>query len=496
MKKLKSFLIITVTMALTLSSFSACTKTTKTNSNSTSKTSNSQSASIDEISQLRANALKDVAFAQRTPEKDKYDFGGKKVIIGSPWIHDLFLEPGTTEAGDKWLARVSEVEKSLNVKIETATSEHGLFCDKISTAAQAGTKFADIIEIDSRWLSVLVYPGFIKPLNQLKTGLNIKDEKWHPTQIVASKLAKNIYGVKAAPVELQNVIFWNKTLFEEQNLPNLYEIYEKKEWTWNKMKEVAAQATKIGSDGTVEQWGLGGAETERSLILSNNGTIMSEDSEGKLRFTMNNPNTIAGLEFLQDLLYKSKVMEPVNVTADWRYQFEQFTNRIYAMISAPFYTTDIYYQFMEDDFGLIPFPMGPEMKDYIVPAEFNRNWGILNNNPDEDMASVVMDALFSPYADDTKDSWKARYTNVLRDDESMKIVEYLLSENRYKLDLTGYFPLVGTSSDIVGWYKNPNGNIYYSVYSNQKTPAAAIAEKEDQAKTLINDFYANLTVKK
>ncbi|MHB8964100.1 MAG: hypothetical protein ACYC5K_13220, partial [Saccharofermentanales bacterium] len=211
-----------------------------------------------------------------------------------------------------------------------------------------------------------------------------------------------------------------------------------------------------------------------------------------LRFTMNNPNTIAGLEFMQDLLYKSKVMEPVNVTADWRYQFEQFMNRMYTMVAAPFYTVDIYYQFMEDDFGLVPFPMGPQMDDYVVPAEFNRNWALMNNNPEEEMASVIMDALFSPYAGDDENTWKTRYTDVLRDDESMAVIEYLLKGNRFRLDLTGYFPDVGTSSDIIGWYKNPNNNIYYSVYTNQKTPAAAISEKEDQAKTLINDFYANL----
>lgn len=496
MKQKRTIIAIIMIFVLFTGILSSCAKDGQTKSNDSGTSKSVASVVADPLKTMRDSVLKDVAFAQRTPAKDKYDFGGKKVILASPWIHDLFLEPGTTEAGDKWLARVSEVEKALNVKIETVSVEYGYFCDKIFTAAQAGTKFADIIELDSRWLSILVYPGYIKPLNQLKTGVDIKNEKWHPTQLAASKLAKNIYGVKSDPVELQNVIFWNKTLFAEQNLPNLYDFFTNKTWTWDKMKEIAAKATKIGADGTVEQWGIGGAETERSLILSNNGTIMTEDNEGKLRFSMNNPNTIAGLEFLQDLLYKSKVMEPVNVTADWRYQFEQFTNRIYAMVAAPFYTADIYYQFMEDDFGLVPFPMGPQAKDFIVPSELNRNWALINNNPDEDMSSVVMDALFAPYAEDDKDSWKARYTNVLRDDESMKVVEYLLSDSRYKLDLTGYFTKVGTSSDIIGWYKNPNNNIYYSVYTNQKTPAAAISEKEDQAKTLINDYYANLNVKK
>lgn len=491
MKKAKKIGVFLLAMLMSISALSACSKTSPT-SGTNSQISQAVSSETDETETLRAEILKDVAIAQRSEPKDTYDFGGKTVIFASPWIHDLILDPGTTEAGDKFLERIREVEETFNVAIETATSEYGYFCDKIFTAAAAGTKFADIIELDSRWLSILAYPGYIKPLNQLATGVDIKDPKWHPTQLSASKLSKNIYGVKNVPVEMQNVIFWNKTLFEEQNLPNLYDLYEAKLWTWDKMKEIAALGTKIGADGTVEQWGLGGAETERDLILSNDGTIMSEDSEGKLRFTMNNPNTIAGLEFLQDLLYKSKVMEPVNVTADWRYQFEQFTNRIYTMVAAPFYTVDIYYQFMEDDFGIVPFPMGPQMDDYVVPAEFNRNWALMNNNPDEEMASVVMDALFSPYAGDDENSWKTRYTDVLRDDESMAIIEYLLKDNRFRLDMTGYFPDVGTSSDIIGWYKNPNNNIYYSVYTNQKTPAAAISEKEDQAKTLIEDFYANL----
>ena len=108
------------------------------------------------------------------------------------------------------------------------------------------------------------------------------------------------------------------------------------------------------------------------------------------------------------------------------------------------------------------------------------------------MASVVMDALFSPYADDTADSWKDRYTEVLRDEESMAIIEQLLSGDHFVLDITGYFPKVGTSSDVIGWYKSANNCIYYNVYTNRKTPAAAIAEKQDQAKTLIDDFFKDI----
>ncbi|MHB8962914.1 MAG: extracellular solute-binding protein, partial [Saccharofermentanales bacterium] len=284
MKKIKGLLTIILAMMVAAGSLSACGTADPTNGTS-SESISVVSSVTDETEALRTEILSDVAIAQRSEPKDSYDFGGKTVIFASPWVHDLILEPGTTEAGDKFLERIREVEENFNVKIETATSEYGYFCDKIFTAAAAGTKFADIIELDSRWLSILAYPGYIKPLNQLTTGVDIKDPKWHPTQLSASKLSKNIYGVKSVPVEMQNVIFWNKTLFEEQNLPNLYELYENKTWTWDKMKEIAALGTKIGADGTVEQWGLGGAEIERDLILSNDGSIMSEDSEGKLRFT-------------------------------------------------------------------------------------------------------------------------------------------------------------------------------------------------------------------
>lgn len=480
--------------AILISTFASCGGDSKEPTNSGSSSSTPSVTDSAEMEKMRNEILKDVTFEEREAEKDSYDFGGKTVIIGSPWIHELFLEPGTTEAGDKWLARVKEVEDKYNVKIKTVSTEYGYFCDQLMTAAQANTKFADIIELDSRWLAILGYPGYIKPLNKVKTGINIKDAKWHPTQLRASKQNKNIYGVKKDPVEMQNVVFWNKTLFSEQGLPDLYELVEKKEWTWDKMKEIAVQATKDSdNDGTPDQWGFGGCETERSFILSNGGSIMKETADGKMEFTMNNPATIEGLDFLQDLMYKTKCMEVVDVNADWRYQCDpQFMNRVYAMVSFPFYGADVWFQYMEDDWGVVPFPIGPKMDDYIIPAEYNRNWALTNNNPDEEMASVVMDALFSPYADETADSWKDRYTEVLRDEESMNIIEQLLAGDHFVLDITGYFPKVGTSSDIIGWYKSANNCIYYNVYTNRKTPAAAIAEKQDQAKTLIDDFFKDI----
>ncbi|HEY5434410.1 MAG TPA: sugar ABC transporter substrate-binding protein, partial [Candidatus Limnocylindrales bacterium] len=116
----------------------------------------------------------------------------------------------------------------------------------------------------------------------------------------------NLYGL---PRDLNTIaLFYNKTMFDAAGLP-----YPDETWDWNKLVEVATKLT-LTSGGKTSQWGFYTETSDMenywsSLVWQAGGDILSAD---KKTVVINSDQAAAGIQFLQDLIYKDKVMaQPV-----------------------------------------------------------------------------------------------------------------------------------------------------------------------------------------
>jgi multiple sugar transport system substrate-binding protein len=116
----------------------------------------------------------------------------------------------------------------------------------------------------------------------------------------------HLYGL---PRDLNTIaLFYNKTMFDAAGLP-----YPDATWDWNKLVEVATKLTK-SSNGKTSQWGFYTETSDMenywsSLVWQAGGDILSAD---KKTVVINSDQATAGIQFLQDLIYKDKVMaQPV-----------------------------------------------------------------------------------------------------------------------------------------------------------------------------------------
>lgn len=116
----------------------------------------------------------------------------------------------------------------------------------------------------------------------------------------------NLYGL---PRDLNTIaLFYNKTMFDAAGLP-----YPDETWDWNKLVEVATKLTRT-SGGKTSQWGFYTETSDMenywsSLVWQAGGDILSAD---KKTVVVNSDQSAAGIQFLQDLIYKDKVMaQPV-----------------------------------------------------------------------------------------------------------------------------------------------------------------------------------------
>jgi multiple sugar transport system substrate-binding protein len=180
-----------------------------------------------------------------------YDFGGRTIRYVN-WGH-----PGPTEVTPKREDRIPELEKKFNCKFEFFTIPMDNYLETFTSSTLAGDPMAEIVQMHIMWFYPgLASKGFLTPLDDLGV-FDFDDPKWDPLMKKYGSFKGKIYSMATGKTPPQGGIFWNKTLFERDNLPDLYELQNNYEWTWDKFREIAILATRdTDGDGSIDQWGI------------------------------------------------------------------------------------------------------------------------------------------------------------------------------------------------------------------------------------------------
>ena len=147
-------------------------------------------------------------------------------------------------------------------------------------------------------------------------------------------------------------LYYNKTMFDAAGLP-----YPDDTWDWAKLVEVGKQLTLRDSAGAVSQWGFYTETTDMenywsSLVWQNGGDVISADHRTSL---VGSDAAVGGLQFLQDLIWKDKIMPDAAVTDVLGDAFEQGQAAMEAngsWLVATHLAAGL-------DFGIAPLPKGP-----------------------------------------------------------------------------------------------------------------------------------------
>ncbi|HSS36613.1 MAG TPA: sugar ABC transporter substrate-binding protein [Patescibacteria group bacterium] len=148
-------------------------------------------------------------------------------------------------------------------------------------------------------------------------------------------------------------LYYNKKMFDAAGLP-----YPDDTWDWAKLVEVAKKLTLRGADGKVSQWGLYTETTDMEnfwseLVWQNGGEIISPDKKTSL---VASDQAAGGIQFLQDLVWKDKVIpDPAIWPSDSGDAFEQGKAAMEANGSWLVAT----HEAAGIDFGIAPLPKGP-----------------------------------------------------------------------------------------------------------------------------------------
>jgi len=239
-----------------------------------------------------------------------YDFGGETVTIVEFWGGGVFNEGAGA-------SHLEAIEEKYNCVIEFAWpgGDHNAFVETLATFVMEGAQNV-VFEGQNQWIYYAAAEGLLLPLT------DVLDEGYYAAlpggvgQVMPehNNFFGEVYGFECGWMggpdkffQETQAVYWNKELFERENLPNPYELYENGEWNWENFKDIAIRATvDTDGDGEIDQWGftarggIGEPGTVEYFIYMN-GAEPVRFEDGRLLFTMNEPAAMEALEYFAEL---------------------------------------------------------------------------------------------------------------------------------------------------------------------------------------------------
>lgn len=359
------------------------------------------------------------------------DYGGITIRIGDPW-GIATLEPGQNDRTDRILERIAQVEAKYNVKIELVRYPDD-YVENTVAAIMAGEPYAELMFAQPWFMMGYYQAGAMKDLTDL--GLNFDDPVLSQVAVDhATILGRNYgflqgsYGLTASTAGSITALVFNKRLLDEAGLEYPYELVEKGEWTFDAFRKYAQTLTKdTDSDGITDQWGItaysNGWELGLALIAANGGQIVDKNADPP-RMAVGDPNAMEGMQFYYDLIHvdQTYLPQPENEMAG----IETFIAGKSAFCQVVGWTLDtISGSALEDEYGIVPIPMGPKATDYrnrVSPQLFYIPVSVSDETA-KAAFQVYCDLARTPYPELTlEEELENNWIGRCRDEESLSIM--------------------------------------------------------------------------
>ena len=155
------------------------------------------------------------------------------------------------------------------------------------------------------------------------------------------------------------IIWYNTQILEQNGLEKPWDIYQRGEWDWDVLTEMAIALTQDkDGDGVIDQYGF--QEVSLNWKTWTEVPYVTVTAEGEYVNNMRNPRLYVGVEILSPLYAKHKVMAPGNY-------LKNFTGGKTAMVDAPQWLYMRFNEMAADGIvEVVPYPRIPgEDKTYL-----------------------------------------------------------------------------------------------------------------------------------
>lgn len=289
------------------------------------------------------------------------------------------------------VALISSIEQKYNCKIEFKyVGDPTVYFKAWTAAAQAGTHFADIIQMGTN----VVYPTHIKAgyLTKLDDYINAKDIIYNQNAMSQTEYEGSHYITVMSNRMYSPVgLFFNKKIFStfNQQTPDTY--VEANNWTWDTFLELAKKTT--GSNNGVDYYGYGLEATDATYWAISNGGKKVVKKDGKYTFNMGSSQYLKGIQFAYDLYNTHKVTAPKVKSAEFLWG----DGKIAMYLALPGKGASFMEKLGSKNVGFTYMPKGPDVKDYTATVEETTAFAIPSTVSNPEAISQIMYDFTYPY---------------------------------------------------------------------------------------------------
>lgn len=438
-------------------------------------------------------------FEHLEPRTDMQDFElvvfsrGEESGYGTAWMTiDLVAEEKNDEPiNDSVYERNNIIEEKYGFTIKEIISPKDPAL-QAQNEIKAGQSAFNLIIADGKNSAILGMGGYLCDLNSA-SNLVLEAPWWdqyaNKDLSIGGKLYFTTGDLSISCMDATWVTFFNKTVHEQYNIEDLYELVKNGEWTIDKVTEISKKiSSDVNSDGRYDANDRYGYAYEPfnnyALFHSLGCSIVSKDADDFPTLSVFSTKSQEVFEKIREISDDDQ-----NYYQDWSSAILGVQQDNRALLSATtMYTIRAGYRKLEQDYGILPMPTlekGDNSVNVVSVATCGSLYSVPTSHLDDlDRISYAMEALCR----ESKDTLRNAYYDVslqgivLRDVESSAMLDIIFANRRYDLAII---------YDWGGWY-----TYFYNLWRNKGSDFASTYDKQKEAtntaiQETIDSYLAN-----
>ena len=431
----------------------------------------------------------EIDFSDKDYEGYEFTVLRSKIEEGHGWM-GIPIDLGVDEMSGDILSnavynRNQTLSELLNVTIKLEMVETGdKYTSTLNTSVMSGDGGYDLSVLHMRGFPTLINQGLVKDMNELEldTSYSWWDKEAEEALNIAGKQFAMISDITYVDKLATIGVFYNTSMAEELQLPNLYDMVDNGEWTLEKMKEYAVIATNSGE----EVYGIS-SQNDFSYYMMHAANIqtVSKNNNGDLVYKLAYQRPVSMLQEVFSVMNEPYYFNRMHAGLDVAETVQMFNDQTLFLVR-PLQT---FYNLKDvsDNYGVLPMPKYDDVYEGYYSSVNHHAASLMavpmTNNENERTADVLQawgmasEKIVNPEFYD-----RILSTRMVNDVDSIRMLDIIFEHRTYDIGLIfmigGVEGIVLISSKVQ--LEKAPGTIASSISSMKSSVEVGIKDFVDQ----------------